>query len=205
MNELLGEQLPHQWHTDRLVVRDAAIVDVPRLTAIFNACEYVGEWDETFYAIEQDVMQRFVQQSMSDDEDFREFRLQCVLVRDSLSQDSALQDSSEIIGYFHCYHNLPKPHYFWISMFVFHPDFHDKGFGSEVVKGLCEQLTMLAYKALRTRVYLKNWTGLRFWIDAGFTSITQYKGDATFAADAYASLRLERALKPNQSFTPSNN
>ena len=41
--------LPETWETDRLMIRDARMEDVPHLRNVFNACSYVGEWDNSFY------------------------------------------------------------------------------------------------------------------------------------------------------------
>ncbi|MBP6788328.1 MAG: hypothetical protein KA170_12115, partial [Candidatus Promineofilum sp.] len=45
-------QLPPEWTTPRVAVRDAAADDTPTLTAIFNACAYVQPWDPTFHPVD---------------------------------------------------------------------------------------------------------------------------------------------------------
>ena len=45
-------QLPTNWTTRRVAVRDAADDDTPALTAIFNACTYAQPWDPTFHPVD---------------------------------------------------------------------------------------------------------------------------------------------------------
>ena len=126
-----------------------------------------------------------VNHSLSTEGDHYRFRLQPI----------HLWATGEIAGYFHLYHGVPRPPITSISMFVLHPDYQRHRFGQEVIAGLAEQLRQLDYTALSLRVYLKNWPALRFWLNAGFTTITQYDGDPTHTATSQASLRLEKQLR----------
>jgi diamine N-acetyltransferase len=177
--------LPSHWQTGHLVMEDATLEDVPRLHAIFTACAYVEPWDPTFKLVPESELAELVNRSLATEGDHYRFKLQPIRT----------QAEEETIGYFHLHHGLPHPHLTSISMFVLHPDYQRHHFGQEVITGLAEQLRALGYTALSLRVYLKNWPALRFWISAGFTSITQYQGDPTLTATSQASLRVEKQLR----------
>jgi diamine N-acetyltransferase len=166
-------------------MEDAILEDTPRLHAIFTACAYVEPWDPTFKIVPESELVGLVNQSLATEGDHYGFKLQPIRT----------QAEGETIGYFHLYHGLPYPHLTSISMFVLHPDYQRHHFGQEVIAGLAEQLHALSYTALSLRVYLKNWPALRFWISAGFTTITQYQGDPTLTATSQASLRVEKQLR----------
>jgi ribosomal protein S18 acetylase RimI-like enzyme len=166
-------------------MKDAILEDAPRLHAIFTACTYVEPWDPTFKLVPEAELVGLVNQSLAMEGDNYRFKLQPIRT----------QAEGETIGYFHLYHGLPHPQLASISMFVLHPDYQCHHFGQEVIAGLAEQLAALGYTGLNLRVYLKNWPALRFWINAGFTTITQYQGDPTHTATSQASLRLEKRLR----------
>jgi ribosomal protein S18 acetylase RimI-like enzyme len=178
--------IPENWGTDRLMVRDATMGDVPHLRNVFNACSYVGEWDSTFYEETEEAFVQLVTKSVRLNHAANEiFRMQSVLLR----------GSEDIIGYFHLYHNAPMPQRVWISMFVVHPHFQRNRFGSELAYGIWDQVRQLQeYEAIWLKVYLKNWPALRFWIEMGWQTIIRYEGDTVHAENTMAALVLERKL-----------
>ena len=176
-------QLPPDWTTPRVAVRDAAADDTPALTAIFNACAYVQPWDPTFHPVDLPEIGKLVKRSLSDD-DHANFRLQALRPR----------DGGEPIGYFHLFHGAPQPDVCWISMFVIHPDFQGQHLAGEVVNGLAYHLRQAGYRAIWLEVYLHNWPALRFWTIMGFTTIVGYEGDKAPGEGRQARLMLERPL-----------
>jgi GNAT superfamily N-acetyltransferase len=181
--------LPAQWSTPRLTITDGALEDVPRLTAIFNACSYAAPWDPTFRVIEEKEVRPLIERSLSADEADLPFRLQAIRIT---GQDDP-------IGYFHLSHwspRLPQADTAFISMFVIDPAQQRQGYAQEVVAGLAECLAELGYVAIWLDVYLKNWPALRFWIQQGFTHIIEYDGAPTHSESAHASLILQRRLAP---------
>jgi len=56
--------LPKNWRTERLLVRDATMQDVPHLRSVFNACSYVGEWDNKFYEETEEAFIQLVTKSL---------------------------------------------------------------------------------------------------------------------------------------------
>lgn len=144
-NSRVPALLPSHWQTERLIMRDAALEDVPRLHSIFTACHYVEPWDPTFKLVPESELARLVNRSLTTEGDDHRFKLQTIRTG----------AEGEMAGYFHLYHGVPQPHIISISMFVLHPDYQHHRFGQEVITGLAEQLRQLDYTALSLRVYLK--------------------------------------------------
>jgi len=178
--------LPESWGTERLMVRDATMEDVPHLLNVFNACSYLGEWDDTFYEETEEAFIQLVTKSLRYNHAANEiFKMQSVLLR----------GGDNIIGYFHLFHDAPKLGQVWISMFVVHPHFQKNRYGSELAYGIWDQFRQLGeYEAIWLKVCLKNWPALRFWIDMGWRTIVHYEGDTVHAEDTMASVVLERKL-----------
>ncbi len=178
--------LADSWETDRLIVRDATMKDVPNLRNVFNACAYLGEWDNTFYEETEDAFIRLVSKSLGLNHTPKDiFKMQSVMLR----------GYDQIIGYFHLYHDAPLPRKVWISMFVLHPHFQKNRYGSELAYGLCSQLKQIGeYEAVWLKVGLKNWPALRFWVDMGWNTIVHYEGDTVHAENTMASIVLEKKL-----------
>lgn len=183
--------LPENWGTDRLMVRDATMVDVPHLRSVFNACSYLGAWDNTFYEETEEAFVQLVAKSgglnhSGLNHDGKEiFKMQSVFLR----------GGENIIGYFHLFHDAPMPRRVWISMFVVHPHFQKNRYGSELAYGIWNQFRKLGdYDAIWLKVCLKNWPALRFWIDMGWRTIVHYEGDIVHADDTMAAIVLEKKL-----------
>ncbi len=183
--------LPTRWTTPRLTIADGALEDVPRLTALFNACSYAEPWDPTFHVVEEDELHALIERSLSSAEADLYFRLQAVRVT---GQDDP-------IGYFHLFHwsgRLPQADTAFISMFVIDPAHQRQGYAQEAATGLAESLARCGYVAIWLHVYLKNWPALRFWVQQGFTHVVEYEGDPIHDESGHALLTLERRLNQNQ-------
>lgn len=179
-----SDQLPAEWTTRRVVVRDGAAGDAPALTALFNACHYVEPWDPTFHLVAEPEIGKLLQRSAAGD-DHANFRLQALRLR----------HGDALIGYFHLFHGAPQPDVCWISMFVIHPDYQGQHLAQEVVNGLAYYLRQAGYRAIWLEVYLRNWPALRFWTIMGFTTIVGYEGDKEMGEGKQARLMLERPLR----------
>ena len=185
--EPIAKYLAPEWFTERVHIKDCRIQDVSLLTEIFNSCNYVEQWDPTFSIVDENEIKLLVEKSLSETDENKGFRLQCLEVK----------DSRKIIGYFHLQHyspRLPQPATAFISMFVIHPEFQGKRFAQEIVEGLAKQLADCGYIAIWLAVYLKNWVAIRFWIQQGFNKIIEYDGANQFSEAAQASLTLEKRL-----------
>jgi diamine N-acetyltransferase len=179
-------QLPTRWQTKRLQITDSILADAPALAALFNACAYVGAWDETFHPVPDAELAELVTNSLATNGEHARFRLQCIRTG----------DTDQLVGYFHLYHGIPpNPATILITMFVIHPTYHGQRYGQEVAQGLWKQGRELGYPTVWLKVYLKNWPALRFWIGQGFTTIREYRGDPVLTPESYASLIVEKVLR----------
>lgn len=176
-------QLPVEWLTRRVAVRDSAPEDAARLTAIFNACNYVEPWDPTFHRVAEPEIGKLVKRSQAADE-HANFRLQVLRQR----------HTEEPFGYFHLFHGAPQPDVCWVSMFVVHPDYQGQHLAQEVVIGLAYHLREAGYRAIWLEVYLRNWPALRFWTVMGFSKIVAFEGDKEPGPGKQARLMLELSL-----------
>ncbi len=180
--------LPSHWRTERIIVTDSTLEDVPQLTRLFNACSYVAAWDPTFHPVADEQLAHLVTQSLATTGEHQAFRLQGL----------RSQADDAYIGYFHLHHwqpRLPQPCTAFISMFVIHPTFQQQRFAQEAVTGLARELTACGYIAIWLDIFLKNWPALRFWIQQGFTTIIEYDGAPYHTETAHASLVLEKRLQ----------
>jgi ribosomal protein S18 acetylase RimI-like enzyme len=186
--ESIEKYLTPEWFTEHVHIKDCSIQDVSLLTEIFNSCNYIEPFDPTFSIVDENEIKLLVEKSLSETDENKGFRLQCLEVI----------DSKKIIGYFHLQHyspRLPQPATAFISMFVIHPEFQGKRFAQEVVEGLSKQLADYGYIAIWLAVYLKNWPAIRFWLQQGFNKIIEYDGAKQFSETDQASLTLEKRLK----------
>lgn len=186
--ESIDKYLTPEWFTEHVHIKDCRIQDVSLLTEIFNSCNYLEPFDPTFSIVDENEIKLLVEKSLSETDENKGFRLQCLEVI----------DSKKIIGYFHLQHyspRLPQPATAFISMFVIHPEYQGKRFAQEVVEGLSKQLADYGYIAIWLAVYLKNWPAIRFWLQQGFNKIIEYDGAKQFSETDQASLTLEKRLK----------
>ena len=101
-----------------------------------------------------------------------------------------------MIGFLAIYHGYPTADIVIINYLIIHPDFQGKGYGQELVRGLCDQVKSLGYQGMRTMVDVKNWPALRFWSQVGFDKIIQYLGDKVISEKTFAHLWLEKLFMP---------
>ena len=180
--------LPAEWETERLILRDVAEDDVDALTALFNANAHLGKWDSVFQVVERSELAELVEKSITRAQrPDRPFQMQCARRK----EDGAL------VGYYHTVVAPKFPDVVYFSMFVLDPAWQGQGYGSEMVRGLCEQWPRCLPDQARAwaEVSLKNWPALRFWIGAGFRTIFEMRGDAELGDDAGAALTLELRWK----------
>jgi diamine N-acetyltransferase len=187
--------LPASWRTERLRIRTAALDDVPVLYSIYNASHHLEPLDPTFTEASEDEIRELVVRSLERERRASDpLHLQCI----------HLGAGADPLGYFHLSYHHPHPETVWISMLVLNPEHGRRGYGTEVVRGLLAELRDLGvYRAVWLRVYLNNWTALRFWIRSGFTEIVQYDGDVVPGPGAVASLVVAHGLGSGGAVTDS--
>jgi RimJ/RimL family protein N-acetyltransferase len=187
--------IANQWETQHLVVKDCGAADVPELDQIQTACRYMEAWSgwnepEHFERSEAERPEQstlaFITEGELPPNGSKEFWR---------AQSLRLSDTGQMIGFLAIYHHgYPTADFVWINYLLIHPDFQGKGYGQELVCGLCDQVKSLGYTRMRTLVDLKNWPALRFWSQAGFDKIIQYLGDKIISEKTFAHLILEKTL-----------
>jgi len=186
--------IPAVWQTARLQIVDSTLADVSALTAIYTACSYAGQWDPSFKIIPESELAGLVTNSLDTSPEHINYRLQAIRVA----------ETGELVGYFHCYHGIPRDRQtVWISMFVIHPDYRKQHYGQEVVQGFLPQFQALGYRAVQLEAFVQNWPALRFWTNQGFTTILKYVEDVWESGERCDSLILENTFAPQVALQPS--
>jgi ribosomal protein S18 acetylase RimI-like enzyme len=181
------ESLPHSWETERLRFDASVPAETDRLCAIFNACcESVAPWDDSFSPVAAPEMRELIDNGIAGPgETGSIFAIRTIRFR----------NSDRIAGYVHCHLGMPKPDVVFISMMVIDPAYQREHIGTEATRSLLEQLQRLGrYNAVWARVALKNWPALRHWMNAGFRTILEWRGDTVHSETAHAGVILERKL-----------
>ncbi len=104
------------------------------------------------------------------------------------------QAQSSPIGFMDLYEGYPDSDTLWIGMFLLAPEAQGLGFGRETMELLTQAAAASNFKSISLGVYLKNWTGLRFWYQNGFSKIKGLYGDKHYSVDNFALMALEKTL-----------
>jgi ribosomal protein S18 acetylase RimI-like enzyme len=179
--------LPAEWQTERLIVRDSVLDELPGLEAVVEACSYIHEW--TGYRPEDhpgDSLRSALTVGDLPPNGSKEFyRMQSIRLR----------DTGHLIGWLAGYHGWPAADTFFVTYLMIDPQFQSQGYGRELAREWSDLVVRLgAYARMRLLAALKNWPALRFWMRAGFDRIVDYKGDKRHSAETYAYLMLEKPL-----------
>lgn len=178
--------LPSNWSTKNLLIENTTLNEVTKLLEIFNACSYVEKWDKTFKPESEETFIKMISKNLTQVEGTNKiFQI----------QSFHLKENSEVVGYFHLHYGVKASDIVMISMFVIHPKYQGKHFGTEIIIELIKQIKKLGtYNSILVEAYLKNWPALQFWINVGFKTIIDYVGDKSYAEDTSASLILEKKI-----------
>jgi GNAT superfamily N-acetyltransferase len=106
-----------------------------------------------------------------------------------------IKETNELIGFSDLYFGYPKNDTAWISIFMIHKKFRNKGYAQEAIDIISNECILHGYKKIGIGVYLKNWRALRFWTKAGFDKVISITGDKDYSENAFARIRLEKSLK----------
>lgn len=176
-----GNQISNSWHTDRLIVEDTMETEIEELEGIYKNCGYIGQWTGLESKEEYPMRLEFEHKNLPPDGQKELHRLQSI----------KLKDSGKIIGYLILYHGFPDERTFWIAVMAIHTDYQGKKFGQEAVAGLIKEIKQLEiYRRMGLTVGVKNWPALRFWINTGFNTIINFKGDKIYSEKTFADLWL---------------
>lgn len=99
-----------------------------------------------------------------------------------------------VIGYLKFYSNYMNQNIIYLGDFFIHKNFQNLGHGKTILIEYEEYWRSIGAKKVVLNVDLRNWQGLRFWINRGYTSIKAYMGDYEQGPNTYAMLQLEKKL-----------
>jgi ribosomal protein S18 acetylase RimI-like enzyme len=181
--------LPRKWKTERLKVEDSTLDEVQELQQINDAVPQTQSWmhvegqDESEYPMLSALKGGVLPPTPDRSKEF--FRLQSI----------RLGSTDELIGFLGVYHGFPKEDIFWINTVTFHPKFQGKGYGSELMIGLCEIVKQLgSYARMRTYVSLTNWPSLRLCVKVGLDKMVEIVGDKVHSDIAEAHVLVEKSF-----------
>jgi len=182
--------LPGKWKTIRLRIEDSTLDEVQELQQINDLVSQTRGWTHVKYPDDSpDSILLALQEGVlppTPDRSKEFFRLQSI----------RLQDTNELIGFLGVYHGFPEEDIFWINTVTFRPEFQGKGYGSELIKGLCEAVQQSGgYTRIRTYVSLTNWPSLRMCVKAGLDKMVEIVGDKVHSGTADAHVLVEKTLQ----------
>lgn len=181
----IGNQISNAWQTERLIIKDAVAEEIEELENIYQNCSYIGQWTGLESIDEHPMHLEFEHRNLSPNGKKEFHRLQ--LIR--------LKEDGKIIGYLVLYHGFPNEKTFWLAVLAIHTDYQGKKLGQEAVAGLIKEVKQLQiYDRVGLTVGIKNWPALRFWINTGFDTIINFKGDKIYSEKTFADLWLVQKL-----------
>ena len=178
MNE---KMLPSKWAHEDIIMRDATIEDKDRLNEICKS------WDQKT---------ELEGEGFSDD-----YIENCILGKDELppienadNKNYAIKvvenTEGETVGYINIYQGYPDDSCLWIGMFMIDKKYQHNNYGSKAIHSLIEMAKTKGWTRCGLGVYLKNWTGLRFWVNNGFKEIGGVFGDKLYSNTTFSLISL---------------
>jgi ribosomal protein S18 acetylase RimI-like enzyme len=169
-----GAQLPSEWKTERLMMRDAIEKDLSELRKIHEECSYIDEL--------------IGHRDEAADPMLSEFRGECLPPngKKELHRLQTITESSskEMVGYLITYHGFPDPDIFWIAQLSIRPQHQRQKFGQEVIAGLSTEVKKLEkYTKLGIGIGVGNEPAMKFWTTCGFTGILKTLNRGTHAEE----------------------
>ncbi len=172
--------LPSEWFVNNVTIRQATIHDAQSITEIKNACHYLYSYDENFYISDISEYQDILLNHNNTEE---QSTLYCIVT------------NTTTLGFFHVYYHYPSKKTVWIKTLIIHPHGQRKGIGRSIIHNIEEQCAVQGIIASQIKVYLKNYTALRFWLSCGYTSIIDFNSEDIFEQHSNrASFVLEKSL-----------
>lgn len=172
------------WETERMIIRDANLLDVDRLQEIYMQSQSTEGWTRD-NELTTDYILNGVNKGNLPPDGMKEFyKIQLI----------SHKNSSEIMGFIEFYHGYPDKEVLYIATLLFCEDYRNNRYGQEVINKLCNQALKLGFQQARLGVTLKNWLGIYFWTKLGFDKILKYCGDKVLAKDSFALLELGKNL-----------
>jgi GNAT superfamily N-acetyltransferase len=104
------------------------------------------------------------------------------------------RDDQVLLGTLGIYRGYPHERCVYIGSLFFQPQFHQQGYGSEVLRFLEDWSKAQGFCEQRLGVGTRNWGGLRFWYRMGYNRLTKISGTSDYAEDAFCNLELSKSL-----------
>ena len=80
--------------------------------------------------------------------------------------------NDRIAGFFYLLHNKPKAGFVWLTLLAIESPFQLRGYGTELLQGLCAELEKLGeYSSLFLEVYKRNSASVLFFKKRGFDGV----------------------------------
>lgn len=179
------KRLPLRWAKGDIVVREAAIEDKNRLNEICDSWEQKAKFEGEAFA--PDYIEN------------------CIFGRDDLPpiESASVKNyafrvigntKGQTVGFMNFYHGYPDECCLWIGMFVIDKEYWNQHYGSKAMDSLIGIAKENGWGRLGLGVYLKNWQGLRFWVNQGFQEIGGVYGDREFSDTAFSLISLYRNI-----------
>lgn len=173
------------WETERLFAREAVLdSDVDALQKLWESTAWVGEYDGHPERHEDDMYNDLTVGDLPPGGTLELFRVQPFFTK----------ETSEMVGFIKAYHGYPDAMTVWVAFFCVQAIQQKQGFGHEIIKQFAIEATHNGYHRLRLVVALKNWGAIRFWLKAGFDTVTAVYGDQEYGTNTFAHLGLVKSL-----------
>ncbi len=182
--------IPGYWKTDRLLVKDSMVDEVPVLQHINDMVPQTRSWMQ---GGDQENPTCSMLQALQEgalppipDKTKEYFRLQSIRII----------EPSSLVGFMAVYHGFPTENVFWITTVTLHPDYQGKGYGPELLSGLIGTVENLGfYDYIRSFVHLRNWPSLRLCVKVGLDKMIEIVGDKVFSEEADAYVLVEKSFQ----------
>ena len=103
----------------------------------------------------------------------------------------SIRQNKAIVGFIAFYIGHPHVNAVYISVLYIAEKYRNIGFGNEIVNVLIEYFKSLDIEEIRLHVSLRNATGLRFWVKAGFDRIMLVNCKENLFPEVFAGLELQ--------------
>lgn len=173
-----------EWKSERISIRYASVDDIDRLKEICDSWSDKRllegeEFDEDY--IEQAINHAFLPPIPEANKDHQ--HVMCII-----------DHNHTIVGFFDCYEGYPDSSCFWIGMFLIDEQYRQYSYGRDTIQFILDYCKKQRLKRCGLAVYLKNWRGLRFWIQNGFTQIESITKDKDYSDSTHALIVLHQTI-----------
>ena len=175
--------ISENFETESLWIRSAVTGDVEVLSAICDS------WDDKELLEGEPFDDDFIRKSIEEgdlpplpDASIENYRIKTIFRK----------DTEDVVGFFDFYCGYPSANCIWMGIFLIDKKHRKNGYAQEVINFIAEEGKKAGYEKSGIGVYLKNWTGLRFWTKSGYDKVIGIYGDKQFGEEAFSLVGLEK-------------